>query len=404
MKKALPFVILIFLALIGIAIFYGLDDSKKDEIEYTSTEELINIDNSYDKFEVYRNHEMIYTSSGTYLYFGMYPKSVVLDNSLIQSLDRLNTVNSRGNFEYNGYEYKKISASAFEHDFDTIPLTDEEYHSKVLDSLEEYTYNYIEDYIKLRPNDEKSKVLKTFDLHLDNISKEELEIIKSNNLLTIKVSSSDKEETSSFDFDIDLSYFDFDSIKKSKEVRKHEHFISNSSVEIENGKTYYFLMEPILWKVLQDNGSNNYILISNDVIDAYYFDLDNNEYEESDLREYLNNNFYNYAFDTNEKNSINSSKIDSLEDKIYCLSTNEYNTFKPITSKSNPTDYSIANGVYVNNGYSTYLLRTKVEGTTKNIYKVDDTGLININGTNSTYYGISAYSGIRPVMKINFNN
>ena len=404
MKKALPFVILIFLALIGIAIFYGLDDSKKDEIEYTSTEELINIDNSYDKFEVYRNHEMIYTSSGTYLYFGMYPKSVVLDNSLIQSLDRLNTVNSRGNFEYNGYEYKKISASAFEHDFDTIPLTDEEYHSKVLDSLEEYTYNYIEDYIKLRPNDEKSKVLKTFDLHLDNISKEELEIIKSNNLLTIKVSSSDKEETSSFDFDIDLSYFDFDSIKKSKEVRKHEHFISNSSVEIENGKTYYFLMEPILWKVLQDNGSNNYILISNDVIDAYYFDLDNNEYEESDLREYLNNNFYNYAFDTNEKNSINKSKVDSLEDKIYCLSTNEYNTFKPITSKSNPTDYSIANGVYVNNGYSTYLLRTKVEGTTKNIYKVDDTGLININGTNSTYYGISAYSGIRPVMKINFNN
>ena len=71
MKKALPFVILIFLALIGIAIFYGLDDNKKDEIEYTSTEELINIDNSYDKFEVYRNHEMIYTSSGTYLYFGM---------------------------------------------------------------------------------------------------------------------------------------------------------------------------------------------------------------------------------------------------------------------------------------------------------------------------------------------
>lgn len=404
MKKALPFVILIFLALIGIAIFYGLDDSKKDEIEYTSTEELINIDNSYDKFEVYRNHEMIYTSSGTYLYFGMYPKSVVLDNSLIQSLDRLNTVNSRGNFEYNGYEYRKISASAFEHDFDTIPLTDEEYHSKVLDSLEEYTYNYIEDYIKLRPNDEQSKVLKTFDLHLDNISKEELEIIKSNNLLTIKVSSSNEEETFSFDFDIDLSSFDFDSIKKSKEVRKHEHFISNSSVEIENGKSYYFLMEPILWKVLQDNGSNNYILISNDVIDAYYFDLDNNEYEESDLREYLNNNFYNYAFDTNEKNSINKSKVDSLEDKIYCLSTNEYNTFKPITSKSNPTDYSIANGVYVNSGYSTYLLRTKVEGTEKNIYKVDDTGLININGTNSTYYGISAYSGIRPVMKINFIN
>ena len=163
-------------------------------------------------------------------------------------------------------------------------------------------------------------------------------------------------------------------------------------------------MEPILWKVLQDNGSNNYILISNDVIDAYYFDLDNNEYEESDLREYLNNNFYNYAFDTNEKNSINKSKVDSLEDKIYCLSTNEYNTFKPITSKSNPTDYSIANGVYVNSGYSTYLLRTKVEGTEKNIYKVDDTGLINTNGTNSTYYGISAYSGIRPVMKINFIN
>ena len=404
MKKALPFVILIFLVLIGIAIFYGLDDSKKDEIEYTSTEELINIDNSYDKFEVYRNHEMIYTSSGTYLYFGMYPKSVVLDNSLIQSLDRLNTVNSRGNFEYNGYEYRKISASAFEHDFDTIPLTDEEYHSKVLDSLEEYTYNYIEDYIKLRPNDEKSKVLKTFDLHLDNISKEELEIIKSNNLLTIKVSSSNEEEAFSFDFDIDLSSFDFDSIKKSKEVRKHEHFISNSSVEIENGKSYYFLMEPILWKVLQDNGSNNYILISNDVIDAYYFDLDTNEYEESDLREYLNNNFYNYAFDTNEKNSIRKSKVDSLEDKIYCLSTNEYNTFKPITSKSNPTDYSIANGVYVNRGYSTYLLRTKVEGTEKNIYKVDDTGLININGTNSTYYGISAYSGIRPVMKINFIN
>ena len=109
MKKFIPIIAIILVLMISLALYFGLTSKRYEEIHFSSESELLELDNSENKFNVYKNHEIIHLGSDTYLYFGMYPKTVVLDESLISNLDKLNTVNARGNYYYNGYEYKKIT-------------------------------------------------------------------------------------------------------------------------------------------------------------------------------------------------------------------------------------------------------------------------------------------------------
>ncbi len=55
-----------------------------------------------------------YTENGiTYINLGKYPQTVVTDSSLITSLKSISTTNSLGYIEYNGEEYKKVTASPY---------------------------------------------------------------------------------------------------------------------------------------------------------------------------------------------------------------------------------------------------------------------------------------------------
>ena len=400
MKKFIPIIAIILVLMISLALYFGLTSKRYEEIHFSSESELLELDNSENKFNVYKNHEIIHLGSDTYLYFGIYPKTVVLDESLISNLNKLNTINARGNYYYNGYEYKKITAGSFVYESSQETLTDEEYFSKTIDTLEEFTYNYIESYIKDRPSDPKSKALSTYNLDLSTLTEEELNTIKENSGFTLHVKvSADNTEINDFDFDIDLTEFDFDAISKTKEIKIPIKYVSNPNVSIENGKSYYFKIEPILFKVLKvDN--KKYTIISNDVIDTYYFDYDTNEYLDSDIREYLNDGLLNNAFDTEEINSIIKTSIGTELDNIAIPSIEDYNSYN--LTKATPTDYSLASGAYYDSSYTTYLLRDIVEGTEKNIYKIGYDGHMDVNGTRTTYYGISAYSGVRVILEIVF--
>ena len=63
-----------------------------------------------------------------------------------------------------------------------------------------------------------------------------------------------------------------------------------------NGNYYWFKVEPIIWEVINED-EEGYLVISKDLIDAsIYDDHNSNNYKESYLRSWLNNEFLNKAF------------------------------------------------------------------------------------------------------------
>lgn len=119
---------------------------------------------------------------------------------------------------------------------------------------------------------------------------------------------------------------------------------------IEANKQYWFSCEPIEWKILSIS-SGRYFIVSSKLLDThdfYHSDVERtiegktiypNNYEYSDIRNYLNNDFYNSAFNLNKQfvlsTSIDNSgpstryknnpyACDNTNDNIFLLSYQDY--------------------------------------------------------------------------------
>lgn len=176
-----------------------------------------------------------------------------------------------------------------------------------------------------------------------------------------------------------------------------------NSTKYQIGTTHYFLVEPILWRVLTYNpNTKQAFLITNNIIEAQMYVNETSErlidgrviypsnYEYSDVRKWCNNTFFNQAFNTSEKANIILKTINNLYSNysyqnVYDRNTEDYvyiPSFKEITTSvygfessgifsysrfSMPSDYASAKGVYTstleeklpNSGL--YLLRTGPE-------------------------------------------
>lgn len=66
------------------------------------------------KFKI--NFEEI-KNNGTIIYFGKYPKTLIVDNYLINALNKINEVNELGYIELDGCEYKKINSCSLYNSF-----------------------------------------------------------------------------------------------------------------------------------------------------------------------------------------------------------------------------------------------------------------------------------------------
>lgn len=154
------------------------------------------------------------------------------------------------------------------------------------------------------------------------------------------------------------------------------------------GTEYWFKCEPITWKILSSSG-RAYCLVLTLFLDAhrynqcYYGRTSNgryeNNYEKSEIREWLNGDFYKTAFalgnskihtvavDNSEASALypeNSYVCSGTKDKIYLLSGKEYVTadygFAPLYNIHDPvrqcktSDWARANGAYSYTG-SSYL-------------------------------------------------
>ena len=126
----------------------------------------------------------------------------------------------------------------------------------------------------------------------------------------------------------------------AKEVAStfHEYkYYFDDKTEIINGNEYWFEVEPIKWNILS-NSNNEYFLLSNKLLDTHNYyknyetrdgDIYPNNYEFSDIRKYLNSDFYNTAFTFGDsyikQTLVNNSSLttDSIENKYSSNNTND---------------------------------------------------------------------------------
>lgn len=196
---------------------------------------------------------------------------------------------------------------------------------------------------------------------------------------------------------------------------------------ISSGTTYWFKCEPIIWNVLSNNNGEYYI-VSSVLLDAhcYYRSTSDrtidgrtvypNNYKYSDIREWLNNDFYNSAFAlgnshiqttivdnsaTTTNSASNRFACANTEDKVFLPSYKDYinnsygfstSTYPTYTRYCRTTDWARARGAYCEtssgslqyNGH--YLTRSSGGDRSYCAWYVDDNGLLydlyNVNNTN----------------------
>ena len=125
-------------------------------------------------------------------------------------------------------------------------------------------------------------------------------------------------------------------------------YVFDDGTTIVKGTTYWFKCEPITWKILSSS-DGEYSLVSTVLLDVhryneYYSETDENgcymnNYENSEIREWLNGDFYNKAFSLGDSiiqtttvdnsaattdSSSNSYACGNTEDKVYLLSYQDY--------------------------------------------------------------------------------
>ena len=208
----------------------------------------------------------------------------------------------------------------------------------------------------------------------------------------------------------------------------------NNGTTIVSGTTYWFKCEPITWNVLSNNDGEYYIL-SSVLLDAhcYYNSTSSrtiggktiyaNNYECSDIRTWLNNDFYNSAFalgnshikTTTVDNSAamtnstsNSYACNNTQDKVFLPSYKDYinssygfstSTGSTDTRYCKTTDWARARGAwyltsspYSYNGY--YWTRSPYSGYSTNAWYVNYDGYLHYGDVDSTS------GSVRPALTI----
>lgn len=187
---------------------------------------------------------------------------------------------------------------------------------------------------------------------------------------------------------------------------------------IVSGKTYYFKVEPVVWRCFSVDGGEAF-LASECLLDHQIYHEKSNNYKSSTIREWLNSNFLEKTFAdvslitiTSVDNSpdstysgVNDFACEPTYDKIFLLCRRDMvktdygfspNPFAGDEArKCITTDYTRAKGAYCpsNDGYSTYWLRSPTTSLSDHVYNVYDDGFLD-------YYYVGTTSGVRPCLNL----
>ena len=200
----------------------------------------------------------------------------------------------------------------------------------------------------------------------------------------------------------------------------------NDGTSIVEDETYWFKVEPIAWKVLEKT-DDYYLLFSNIIIDSgpfYYEDNRSNNYKDSYVRHYLNNDFINRAFYEN-LSSLMTVEVDNSLQSTTC-DINDYiceNTFDKCYLPSHAellkveyglggdfysgdiienllsrfSDYSRVNKMFMDNlEYGKYYTRSPGKESEYHVELVNMWGHFSADPIPEEYF-----VGYRPIIKIN---
>lgn len=237
-------------------------------------------------------------------------------------------------------------------------------------------------------------------------------------------------------------YDDGDYYAKVSATPSNSKYVFDNGTPIVSGTTYWFKCEPIVWNVLSNN-SGTYYIVSSVLLDTHcYYNSTStrtidgqtvyaNNYKYSDIRTWLNEDFYNSAFalgnshiqTTTVNNSASTTNISSnsyacanTEDKVFLPSYQDYinssygfstspdsnydiNTPpdpKNATRRCKPTDWARARGAFYvrydgsyqyNAGY--YWTRSPLSDNSNRAWSVDyPGGLYSYNNVHRTGCGV----------------
>ena len=201
-------------------------------------------------------------------------------------------------------------------------------------------------------------------------------------------------------------------------------FVYNKS-EYKVGKTIEFgnypqdkdgTEKPIEWIVMKKEG-NQVLLLSKYVLDAkpYNKELEDVTWETSDIRQWLNNEFYTTAFNKAEKARIQTSLIknkdnseygtsggNDTEDKVFLLSKKEAKTLFLYNEEkiAKATEYAEKSGVYVNEEKAACWWLRSPGYKSDNAAEVDYDGWVYRHG-----YDVDGnHDGVRPALHLNLQS
>ena len=174
--------------------------------------------------------------------------------------------------------------------------------------------------------------------------------------------------------------------------------------------------KPIEWIVMKNEG-NQVLLLSKYVLDVKPYNEESKAvtWETSDIRKWLNNEFYTTAFNKAEKAKIRTSLIknednsmygtsggNDTEDKVFLLSEKEAETLFSNDDEriAKATGYAEKSGVYVNEEKAAWWWLRSPGDDSGSAAKVDNDGWVNRNG----YDVDSRNDGVRPALHLNLQS
>ncbi len=178
--------------------------------------------------------------------------------------------------------------------------------------------------------------------------------------------------------------------------------------DVRKGRTYYFKVEPIKWRILENDDGAAFIICEN-VIANYHYDDAENIYKPSEIKKWLTTTFYNTAFSMIEQSLI--LEHEEGFGKVFLLSLEEVKEvdygFNVLENFKDPlrfkptTDYTRATGAYMSTEKTTYgngcwWLRVPKYGYDNYIRYVFVDGYIS-----SSYDYNDAENGVVPALRLN---
>lgn len=200
-----------------------------------------------------------------------------------------------------------------------------------------------------------------------------------------------------------------DSAKSSLAPDANGWYLYDDTYYAEAGN-YWFECEPILWCIFSSNNSGEYTLISKIALDShcFYHDLNDreiggetilpNNYQHSDVRSFLINEFYHSAFNLDDSYIKPTAISTNMTDNVFLLTYDEYIHNWNYPRKCEVSDWSKARGINtLDTSYCRYWARTPDSDRrfAKIIYETGGQGALSVN---------ASYLGVRPAITLTLSS